>query len=64
MNDPIEDSGDYSRTEPLRLTVPEASTGRRLDQVLADLLPQHSRNRLQGWIKDGCVLVDDKLETE
>ena len=64
MNDPIEYSGDYSRTEPLRLTVPEASSGRRLDQVLAELLPQHSRNRLQGWVKEGCVQVDGSAETE
>ena len=47
MNDPVENSGDYSRTEPVRLTVPDTSYGRRLDQVLAELLPQHSRNRLQ-----------------
>ncbi len=60
----MENSGDYSRTEPLHLTVPDASYGRRLDQVLADLLPQHSRNRLQGWVRDGCVEVDGKSETE
>jgi len=64
MNDPVENSGDYSRTEPLRLTVPEGSYGRRLDQILAELLPQHSRNRLQGWVRDACVLVDGKPETE
>jgi 23S rRNA pseudouridine1911/1915/1917 synthase len=63
-DDPIEDAGDYSRTEPLHLTVPEASSGRRLDQVLAELLPQHSRNRLQGWVREGCVQVDGKAETE
>jgi len=60
----MENSGDYSRTEPLHLTVPDASYGRRLDQVLADMLPQHSRNRLQGWVRDGCVLVDGKPESE
>ena len=64
MNDPIEDSGDYSRTEPLHLTVPDASYGRRLDQVLAELLPQHSRNRLQVWVREGCVQVDGKVESE
>jgi 23S rRNA pseudouridine1911/1915/1917 synthase len=64
MKDPMENSGDYSRTEPLHLTVPDASYGRRLDQVLADMLPQHSRNRLQGWVRDGCVQVDGKAETE
>lgn len=63
-DDPIEDGGDYSRTEPVRLTVPEACSGRRLDQVLAELLPEHSRNRLQGWVRDGCVQVDGKVEAE
>lgn len=48
----------------MHLTVPESSYGRRLDQVLADLLPQHSRNRLQGWVRDACVQVDGKAETE
>ena len=64
MNDPMENSGDYSRTEPLLLTVPDASYGRRLDQVLADMLPQHSRNRLQAWVRDSCVTVDGKIEAE
>ncbi len=30
----------------------------RLDQVLALLMPQHSRSRLQSWIKDGFVDID------
>ena len=29
----------------------------RLDQVLARLRPQHSRNRLQGWIREGRVAI-------
>jgi 23S rRNA pseudouridine1911/1915/1917 synthase len=32
--------------------------------VLSELLPQHSRNRLQGWVRDGLVTVDGKCETE
>lgn len=32
--------------------------------MLAELLPQHSRNRLQAWVRDACVLVDGKAETE
>jgi 23S rRNA-/tRNA-specific pseudouridylate synthase len=32
--------------------------GRRLDQVLAQLLPQYSRTRIQRWIEDGAVRVD------
>lgn len=30
----------------------------RLDQALAHLFPEHSRSRLQGWLKDGRVLLD------
>ena len=40
------------------LTVPEQHAGKRLDQVLALLCPQHSRSRLQAWIRDGFVTVD------
>jgi 23S rRNA pseudouridine1911/1915/1917 synthase len=37
------------------------STGRvRLDVFLAEHLPEFSRSRLQGLIKDGCVSVDGK----
>lgn len=38
--------------------VPDELAGKRLDQVLAQLYPELSRNRLQGWIKSGRVLVD------
>ena len=60
----MENPGDYSRTESDRLTVPETLGGRRLDQILAELLPQHSRNRLQGWVRDGRVQVDGVVENE
>lgn len=64
MNHPNEKSGDYSPSAPLRLTVPYPLAGRRLDQVLAELLSEHSRNRLQGWVRDGCVEVDGRPEAE
>jgi 23S rRNA pseudouridine1911/1915/1917 synthase len=38
-------------------TPPELA-GQRLDQVLAVLLPDYSRSRLQAWIRDGRVAVD------
>lgn len=34
--------------------------GRRLDQVLAELLPAFSRSRLQGWIEQGRISVDGR----
>ncbi len=64
MNDSTEEFDDYSRTELLHLTVPTEFGGRRLDQVLAGLLPAHSRNRLQGWVRDGAVAVDGETERE
>lgn len=64
MNDPYENSGDYSPSEPLQLTVPDSCGGRRLDQALAEMLPQHSRNRLQGWIRDGSVEIDGEVVNE
>jgi 23S rRNA pseudouridine1911/1915/1917 synthase len=39
------------------LAVPASLAGARLDQALAQLLPQHSRNRLKGWIEAGQVMV-------
>ena len=57
--DDLEDnSGDDSTLELV------AAQGGRLDQVLADMIPEHSRNRLQQWIKAGRVLVDGQLAQE
>ncbi len=41
-----------------QLTMPPAQAGRRLDQALADELPDFSRSRLKVWIEAGCVQVD------
>ena len=40
------------------IAVPGDLAGMRLDQALARLLPQHSRNRLKAWIEAGDVRVD------
>lgn len=40
--------------------VPLDAGGRRLDQVLAELLPQYSRNRLQTWIREGRVSLNGR----
>ena len=41
-----------------RITLPPELSGRRLDQALAELLPQYSRTRIQRWIEEGAVRVN------
>ncbi|NOX08946.1 MAG: 23S rRNA pseudouridine(1911/1915/1917) synthase RluD [Gammaproteobacteria bacterium] len=40
--------------------VPEDCSGRRLDQVLAELFPDYSRSRLQQWVRNQQVLLNGK----
>lgn len=40
--------------------VPDALAGLRLDKALARMFPEHSRNRLQRWLKDGHVSLDSR----
>jgi 23S rRNA pseudouridine1911/1915/1917 synthase len=40
------------------LSLPPDFAGRRLDQALAQLLPQYSRTRIQRWIEEGAVRVN------
>ncbi|MDR2188301.1 MAG: 23S rRNA pseudouridine(1911/1915/1917) synthase RluD [Azonexus sp.] len=44
--------------------VSASESGRRLDQALAALLPQHSRSRLQAWVRGGLVAIDGEIERE
>jgi 23S rRNA pseudouridine1911/1915/1917 synthase len=39
------------------LEIPPELAGSRLDSALAQLLPEHSRTRIKGWIEAGAVLV-------
>ncbi len=38
--------------------VPPELSDRRLDQAAAELMPEHSRSRLQSWIKSGVLTVN------
>lgn len=40
--------------------IPQESKGLRLDQAVAKLFPEHSRARIQNWIKKDRLLLDDK----
>jgi len=51
-------------TEKVQLsaTVSDDLIGKRLDQAVAELFPDYSRSRLQGWIKDGQLTVDGEIK--
>jgi len=49
------------QTVQLQLTIPDEMRGRRLDQALAEMVPEYSRSRLQQWIRAGQVLVDGRV---
>src|SRR3989344_1216727 len=47
----------------LKLTVPQDLGGLRLDVALQRMLPEQSRSRLQAWIKEGLVTINDQTTT-
>jgi len=47
----------------ITLIIPQDLGGLRLDQALQKMMPEHSRSRLQSWIKDGLVTVDQQAVT-
>ena len=49
---------DSQAPEVLEASIPYDAAGKRLDQVLVDLFPQHTRSRLQQFVKSGAILVD------
>jgi 23S rRNA pseudouridine1911/1915/1917 synthase len=59
-------SGDYSPAADLDpdsedvtlVSIPAEYGGMRLDAALAKIFPEHSRSRLQGWLKDGHIRLD------
>jgi len=55
MNTRLTDAGDYS---PAAVAIPAGYAGLRLDAALARMFPEHSRSRLQSWMKEGRVTVD------
>ncbi len=52
-----ESDWDDAYAAPLSAVVPRALAGIRVDQALAKMFPQYSRNRLQVWLKSGHVKV-------
>ena len=46
----------------LEAKVTDDLVGKRLDQAVAQLFPDYSRSRLQGWIKDGSLTVNGEVK--
>jgi 23S rRNA pseudouridine1911/1915/1917 synthase len=57
------DATPQSLSNTLTLTIPHDLGGLRLDVALQRMLPDHSRSRLQAWIKSGLVTVDANATT-
>jgi 23S rRNA pseudouridine1911/1915/1917 synthase len=57
MMDRADEIGNYTVGSVTR-RVPETLAGLRLDKALARMFPEHSRNRLQKWLKEGHVSLD------
>ena len=53
-------------SEPIQLSaiIPDDLAGKRLDQVLAVLFAEHSRTRLQTWIRNGNVRVNNQIKRQ
>src|SRR5205809_4270247 len=51
---------DAAFVAAMSAAVPSALGGMRLDQALAPLFPQYSRNRLQAWLKSGHITLDGR----
>src|SRR5712692_184086 len=59
MMDHTGDTGNYTAGSVTR-RVPETLAGLRLDKALARMFPEHSRNRLQKWLREGHVSLDSR----
>ena len=57
------DATQQSLSNALALTIPHDLGGLRLDVALQRMLPDHSRSRLQAWIKSGLITVDANPST-
>lgn len=52
-----------TQDDVIHLTIPANLGGQRLDVALQQMLPEHSRSRLQAWIKEGLVTLDSAAST-
>lgn len=60
----IEGDANTAAGQALEAELPLACSGLRLDQALARVFPQYSRNRLLHWLRAGQVWLDEQPELE
>lgn len=60
ISDGFEPGNEHS-AEPIIVKLSDDVCGDRLDKVIAGLIPQFSRSRLQQWITSGHVIVDGEV---
>ena len=57
---PAASAGTVAERLQATAQVPDAAGGRRVDQVAAELFPEHSRSRLGEWLKAGVLRLDGR----
>ncbi len=53
------ENNEASENDIREFDVSDDSYGQRLDQIVVDFLPDYSRSRIQKWIKQGSILVNN-----
>jgi len=61
MNESLETEIDAPALDHFEFRISAEAAGRRFDQALAEALPQFSRARLSGWIKDGRATLNGEV---
>ena len=60
-------TADYTQSaavqQPQSFAIPMRLSGWRFDQAMVEMLPQHSRSRLQAWINDGAITLEGEIST-
>ncbi|MFB9068197.1 23S rRNA pseudouridine(1911/1915/1917) synthase RluD [Pseudofulvimonas gallinarii] len=59
-NGPAQQRAIQAERLQARADVPDSAGGRRVDQVAAELFPEHSRSRLGDWLKAGALRLDGR----
>jgi len=51
-------SSNQDNLEPISLTIPDKLSGMRIDQALAELIPELSRTKIVTWLKANAIIVN------